>query len=105
MKKTISLKKIIATTLIGIATLSLSGCFVKLTGTSPNLAVKFDAEKAERVGHASCQQFLWAFATGDCSVTAAMKDGGLSKLHHVDDNIKIIVYGLYSELTTTVYGE
>jgi hypothetical protein len=44
------------------------------------------------------------FATGDASVSTAMKNGGITKVHHVDEDY-FSVLGFYSTAKTTVYGE
>jgi hypothetical protein len=43
-------------------------------------------------------------ATGDASIEAAMKNGGIKKVHHVDTQVKNIL-GIYAEYITIVYGE
>ena len=44
------------------------------------------------------------FANGDASISAAMKNGGITKVHHVDSE-SFSVLGIYSEYKTIVYGE
>ena len=44
------------------------------------------------------------FATGDASIGTAMRNGGITKVHHVDYNVKNILF-VYSEVITVVYGE
>ena len=44
------------------------------------------------------------FATGDSSISAAMANGGITKIHHVDCKV-FSVLGLYARYTTVVYGE
>lgn len=83
----------------------LSGCYVNLAIPTPNVSLKLDADQATREGSASCNGFLWVFASGDCSVHTAMKNGRISKAHHVDARGKVILWGASSELTVTVYGE
>ena len=83
----------------------LSGCYVNLAAPTPNLTVKLDAEGAGKQGSAVCTGFLWAFASGDCSVTTAMRNGRITKVHHVDSEAKVVLYGAYSELTIKVHGE
>ncbi|MFZ5757072.1 MAG: TRL domain-containing protein [Pseudomonadota bacterium] len=87
------------------ASLLLSGCYVNLASPTPNLTVKLDADSAPKSGEATCTGFLWAFATGDCSVDTAMKRGKISKVHHVDGKTKVILWGAYSEGTVVVHGE
>ncbi len=44
------------------------------------------------------------FAQGDASVSAAMKNGGITKIHHVDKKVQNI-FGIVVKHTTTVWGE
>lgn len=44
------------------------------------------------------------FGTGDASIGTAMRNGGITKVHHVDYSVMNILF-LYSEITTIVYGE
>lgn len=44
-------------------------------------------------------------ATGDSSVTAAMKDADITKIHLVDYKNSMLLFGLLFESTTIVYGE
>ena len=44
------------------------------------------------------------FTTGDSSLKAAMDAGGITKVNHVDYEIKNI-FNFYSEATTIVWGE
>lgn len=85
--------------------LLLSGCYANFSNPLPALAVKMDAEAATKQGTASCNGFLWVFGSGDCSVNTAMKNGKITKVHHVDADTKVILWGASSELKITVYGE
>jgi hypothetical protein len=51
-----------------------------------------------------CTSILMIVATGDCSVEAAMKQGNITKIHHVDVHVRSIL-GLYVTETLKVYGE
>lgn len=42
-------------------------------------------------------------ARGDASIEAAMKDGGITQIHHVDSE-EMNILGIYSTYTTIVYG-
>lgn len=57
-----------------------------------------------KVGTASCTSILGLVATGDASIEAASKNGGITQIHHVDYESKIIL-GLYATYTVIVYGE
>lgn len=44
------------------------------------------------------------FATGDSSIKAAMENGGITKISHVDYHTTSVL-GLYAKTIVTVYGE
>jgi hypothetical protein len=99
-----------ATTLVGLFVLaSLTGCtivspvngslYTEVTGP---VAVGSAAGSAKK-GEAKATGIV-GVALGDCSIEAAMKAGGITKVHHVDTKIRNIL-GVYTEYTTIVYGE
>lgn len=59
--------------------------------------------KATKVGKASCSSSLMLFAIGDASIQAAMKNGGITKIHHVDYKV-VNILGLVGEFTTIFMG-
>ena len=59
---------------------------------------------ASKVGEASATSILGLIATGDASIQAAMKQGGITKVQHVDYNTTSVL-GIYATYTVTVYGE
>jgi hypothetical protein len=88
--------------------LFLSGCAVLYTDIKtpiPSLSINTDAQGTAHVGKASCASYVWVVALGDCSVQAAMQNGGISKVHHVDSEITSYFFGIYTKFTTVVYGE
>ncbi len=57
-----------------------------------------------KTGVAKCESFVGLIARGDCSIEAAMKDGNISKVSHMDweaDNL----LGLIGKYKLTVYGQ
>ncbi len=44
------------------------------------------------------------FVEGDASISAAMENGGISRIHHVDYTVRNIL-GIVSSRTTIVWGE
>jgi hypothetical protein len=62
------------------------------------------AVKATKVGVSQCTSILGMLATGDASIDAAKKQGGITKVSHVDWSAKNIL-GIIGNYTTTVYGE
>lgn len=104
-----------------VALFSLSGCAANLYSGGPSvagmlytgvrdpaqhLAVALDATASGRkVGKSSAQAILGLVAFGDAGVDAAMKAGGITKVHHVDHEVQLAVGGLWEKQTTIVYGE
>jgi len=62
-----------------------------------------DVNAGTKVGMSKAEGIL-VVAYGDASIAAAMKDGGLTKVHHVD-NETFNVLGIYARYRTIVYGE
>jgi hypothetical protein len=58
-----------------------------------------------KVGKASAQSILWLVATGDASVEAAARDGGLTTINHLDVEREVVLFGLFAKTTTIAYGD
>ena len=56
-----------------------------------------------KVGRATAVGIVM-FAHGDASISAAMANGGITRIHHVDHET-FNIFGLYAKYTTIVYGE
>jgi hypothetical protein len=94
--------------LLLILAFSLIGCgalYTDIKTPLPPLSINQDAQARTHVGKASCASYVWVVALGDCSVQAAMQNGNISKVHHVDSEFKSYFLGIYSKFTTVVYGE
>ena len=73
--------------LIMIVAFSLSGCallYNDLKTPLPSLSVEGDTQARTSIGKSSCESYVWVVAVGDCSVETAMKNGNITKVHHVD---------------------
>ena len=70
----------------------------------PTAATSNSTVAKEKVGISTCNSYLGIVAIGDASIEAAMKNGGITKVQHVDWDAKNIL-GLYGEYKCTVYGE
>ena len=66
--------------------------------------VKLDSETASKQGKSSCYSVFALVAFGDCSINSAMKDGGITKIHHVDSKSTQLLFLMY-RYDTIVYGE
>lgn len=67
-----------------------------LTATSNTVGTK--------VGKSSASNVLGLIATGDASINEAAKQAGIKKISHVDVK-KFSILGLFTTITTFVYGE
>jgi len=102
-------KQLLALTAAGYIAL-MSGCagfgptmgFVYTDATAPYQVT--DNELPTKVGVAECKNILGLVALGDCSVKAAAKNGGISKVGAVDMKVNNIL-GIIATYTTTVSGK
>jgi hypothetical protein len=80
--------------------------YTEVTSPAQNLtvAVHKDAEPM-RQGEASNMAFLGLFAFGDAGVDAAMENGDIEKVHHVDHTVQHFLYLIYARNITVVHGE
>jgi hypothetical protein len=61
------------------------------------------AAGSAKVGRATAVGIL-VVAFGDASISAAMSNGGITRVHHVDHET-LNILGAYAKYTTIVYGE
>lgn len=94
-----------------MAALLLSGCAMVLTPATGFLYSDVKGPHAvtanvgySKVGTSECVSILGWVATGDASIKAAMENGGITKIHHVDYKTEVVL-GIYAKLTVIVYGE
>ena len=88
----------------------LGGCVFATGPVMAPLAVNMNgpvaagaAPTSPKVGRADAWGIVF-FATGDASISRAMKNGGITRVHHVDQET-LNVLGWFSKYTTIVYGE
>jgi len=86
----------------------LSGCATHLPigalYTEVKLPMSATANPGKKHGTAECRSILSLVAIGDCSIDAARKNGGISKVSLVDWEAKNIL-GIYGEYKVNVVGE
>ncbi len=87
-----------------IAAFLASGCLYAhvLTPYDTNLDKTVLGQKT---GKATMYSVLGLVAWGDASTAAAAKQGGLSVINHMDRELLNVVFGIYTESTTIVYGD
>ena len=107
------MKKLMIGAAIAGLGLAMTGCVmvgpcdarsaITLDVASPDTSFVDNSVKPAKVGEATASGII-CFTTGDCSIKAAMENGGIKKIHHVDYKTKNIL-GIIGSQTTFVYGE
>ena len=70
---------------------------------SPDMSFVDNSVKPEKKGIATASGII-LFVDGDASLKAAMENGGIKKIHHVDYKVKNI-FGIIGSTSTIVWGE
>lgn len=87
--------------LAAVSTLMLASC---ATTTTPIAATSNPV--GNKCGEASCTRILYFFGgSANVGLNKAVKNGGITKISHVDYVRKSCLGGLYTKYTTRVYGE
>jgi len=96
--------------LIALVCMALTGCVVGHGPVTAMITVDMKgpvssgtAAGSSKVGRAEAWGIL-VYATGDASISAAMKNGGITRIHHVDHETQNFL-GIYAKYVTIVYGE
>ena len=70
---------------------------------SPDMSFVDNDVRPAKMGAAKAEGIIF-FCEGDASLKAAMDNGGIKKVHHVDYKVKNIL-GIIGSTTTIVWGE
>lgn len=90
--------------LLVLVSLLLSGC--AYCNIQEPLSTEFNkTEIGSKRGQSRSHAVLWLVAWGDGGVKAAAQNGGIKVIHHADTKILFILFGLYAQVTTVVYGD
>ena len=87
----------------GCATIGNAPVMAPITLHEKGPVAAGSATGSAKVGRSEAWGIL-VFATGDASISTAMKNGGITRIHHVDHET-FAVLGIYAKYTTIVYGE
>jgi hypothetical protein len=106
------MKKTILCLMIGLLSVGLlTGCAMVAAPVNGGLFTSLtapitatDNAASSKVGSASCTSILGLIATGDCGISAAARNGNITKIHHVDHSATSVL-GIFSSFETHVYGE
>ena len=95
-------KALLILSLTGI--LGLQGCaYSHIQGP---LDTNFDhTVLGEKTGRAHTRSVLWLVAWGDGGTRAAAENGGITTITHADFEYLVVLFGLYTRVTTVVYGD
>lgn len=104
--------KILTPAMLTLSALLLGGCLSApfqppsgiISSTRAPLSTEGNWEVGSKTGEASSTSALGLYATGDCSVATAARNGGLKKVTHVDYEY-INVIGIWQKATVIVHGE
>lgn len=103
--------KVLLVVVVGLSLCLLSGC---VYSTAPVNAAIVASEKgpyfaapnagaSTKVGTSQAEGIL-IVGFGDASIATAMKNGNITKIHHIDTEV-LSVIGIYARYQTVVYGE
>ena len=98
------LNRIFTVLILALVTSVLSGCVYSKV-TRPLDRDVNETRLGSKVGRASSKGVAYLVAWGDSGVAAAARNGGLSQVNHLDVESYILLFGLYTEVTTIAYGE
>lgn len=107
------MKKLLVLTAVCASSIIMTGCgIIPMKGVSmapitlDHIAsdpIVDNSVRPIKRGESKCMGVV-LFNTGDASIGTAMRNGGITKVHHVDYSVKNILF-LYNETITIVYGE
>lgn len=98
---------------LSVALGALNGCAVAIAPVTgfvysdvkgPITATDNADFNANKVGRSTAKSILGIYATGDASIHTAAKNGGITKIHHIDYESRSVL-GVIAEVTVVVYGE
>lgn len=98
------MKKLFLMLFMSLFVLPLSGCVYSKVTMPYDIDVE-QTELGEKVGRASIKSILWSVAWGDGGVSAAAKNGDIKVVKHLDVERYVILFGLYTKVTTIAYGD
>jgi len=103
------MKRTLAVLVVALGALVLTGCtfpngaiIAPITMTQSAVAVGDTSGGWTKTGEAMAEGII-LLGKGDASISAAMEDGGITRIHHVDSE-EFNVLGVYSTKKVIVYG-
>lgn len=106
--------RMLCLSMVLVLALSVTGCAMVACPTygllyteikGPVLATDNTTElEGMKVGTAECSNILGLIAMGDASIETAAKSAGITKIYHVDSEVKNIL-GIFATYKLVVYGK
>lgn len=90
--------------LLLVITTGLSGCVYSSVVQPLDRDVQ-ETRIGSKTGRSTLHIVGWMVAWGDAGVEAAAADGDITVIHHLDVERRLVLFGLYSRLTTIAYGD
>jgi hypothetical protein len=79
--------------------------YTEATSPAQNLAVPLDKDvEPVKKGTSSCAGVIGLIAVGDAGIEAAMEDGDITQVHHVDHTVQNFLF-IFNRDKTIVYGK
>lgn len=89
---------------LGLVSLLLSGCVY--SNVQGPLGTEFNkTELGTKKGQSSSYIVLWLVAWGDSGTKAAAENGEIKVIRHADTKLLFLLFGIYTRVTTVVYGD
>jgi len=98
------MRKALLTLVLGLPVLFSQGCLYSNIRTPLDTDLATTKLGAKR-GTSTARSILGLFAWGDASSAAAAKDGNITTLNHMDQETFAILFFVYAQYTTIVYGD
>jgi len=96
-------RRTMAPAMLSLALLAATGCVYM--HTQRPLSVNYDkTELGTKEGRSSSYSLLWLVAWGNSGTKAAANNGHIKVVDCADTEIKSVCFGLYTRVTTVVYG-
>ena len=102
------MKKAIVSAVLALSAVALCSCGAPRYGlvyTDVSKPLMATTATGSKVGTATSTNYLSLYATGDASIDAAKKNGGITTVSSVDEKVHSTYGGLITTYTTTVRGE
>jgi hypothetical protein len=97
-------KRLISGFAVLLAVFFLQGCAYMHT-QSPLDTDFDDTSLGSKTGKSHTYSVLWLVSWGDGGTKAAAEEGGITVIKHADVEMYVILFGLYTRISTVVYGD